>query len=102
MGRAILMLLGQIEALQAELGARSSEETPDEPEGVSGIQSRAPAAAEAATDDRLEDEALHAGPDVVKAPPGVTEMVEDATRISLRERARDLARHLRAERRTER
>jgi hypothetical protein len=98
MGRAILMLLAQIEVLQGELVAHSNQAMPDPP--TAPDRSTKTSAGAGLTGEHGDEEALDRGPDVVKAPSGVAEAGEETARIGLRDRARSLAGHLRTERRS--
>jgi hypothetical protein len=92
MGRAILMLLAQIETLQAELGSHTSQPALDRP-GAPTPPSGTPTS-QKATGERLDAEVFD------PAPSAAADSVHNAARISLRERARNLAQHVRVERRT--
>jgi hypothetical protein len=91
MGRAILMLLAQIEELQAQLGAAPSPATPDH----SGTQHHRPitstTGAEADTYDRRDRGISPQIPDVVNTRPDKPHPIADTDPVSLRQRLRRAA-----------
>jgi len=100
-GRAILTLLAQIEALQAELDAASSPATRHEPSRSASLsrsmadRSKPSTAAEA---DLLNSDRFEQGRDLAEPLPDDAGAVAD-TEVGLRGRVRRAARHLRAENR---
>ena len=96
MGRAILILLAQIEVLQAELDAASSPATQHQP----GAEHRRRAThSNAAEADPLNCDGFEQGRNLVEPLPDDAGTVAD-TEFGLRERVRSAARRLRAENRS--